>query len=533
MALIQGCKKGKKNPEGELEALVTGGACLQQLPESGHVLAPWVACKFEGAGSVITVSNHSSPNTNPKHVAAIKSFEYGFTDGMSVKFVIQDQQGGSFVTFIDHMLKEWSCLEKGNPMTVRMKFQFGWVKSGCQNPVPEARSQCHYALIDSVETSFSEGKFTTELTGHDTGWRMLEGGEEEIFGGEGEEAMCLKDAIVKMLTQGKYAPNVKQVDFLKTEGGMIKPAKFEYGCPNKTTGKENKKKGPPGKWVANGQNKIQVAMSWLSGWRSWPKLRSWTPQYDSTVPGGRIIFWEDRRPKCVCEGDKYWDQNCIGKFIVNGGKKSPVIEFNPQIRWDFGRLVSVGGAVSDQAAGPMPSESGGSTFGGSKTPGRKDCSSLTRAKQLGAGHTLQTTGTENHVNQFGKLSTQKAQEANEESFKALKVLHDEIRADLVIVGAPTLLPPFESRQRNVHIKFVNPFHLMGGEGCTDWLASPRLNEVLTNKGWLVDSVTHKIEAGNYTTTLSLYLTAPGKDGDVGQPLGLWCGAKWIPKFCSK
>lgn len=530
MTLLKMCssKDGRKGGE---DLVFSGDICDQKKPEEGNVLGPWVAVEFEQSGSIITVSNKSSPATNPPHVAVIKSFEYGFTDGMSVKFVIQDQQGGSFVQFIDNMMKEWACLEKGNPATVRMKFQWGWVKSGCKSTYQESRSRCHYALITSCETSFTDGKFTTELTGHDTGWRMLEGGDEEIWGGEGEQAMCLKEALHKLFTEAKQFPNVAEFDIKKLEGGVIQDAEFEYGCKNENSRAE-RIQGPPGKWVSNGQNKIQTAMRWLEGWRSWPKLRSWFPQYDSTVAEGRIVFWEDRRPKCGCYNDGYWDANCIGRYIVNGGKTSPVIEFNPQIRWDFGRLVSVGGTITDQHVGPMPPEGGSyGEFGGSKTPGRKDCKTLTRARQPGAGHTLGINPTANHENMHGSMAAQKTQEANEESFKALKVLHDEIRADLVIVGDPTLLPPDESRQRNIHIKFVNPFHLMGGTGCQDWTIQPPLNPALTNKAWLIDSVTHKIEAGNYTTTLHIYLTAPGKDGDVGQPMGLWCGA-WTPKFCT-
>jgi hypothetical protein len=506
------------NPEGEILEIPTG-SCPQKLPESGDVLGPWVAVKFEGSGSVITVSNKSSPSTRPKHVAVVQSFEYGFQDGLTVRVTIQDQQGGSFVTFMEHMLKHYACLKNGNPAALRMQFQWGWVKSGCKYPMPNAKSPCHYAIVDSIETNFTEGKFIAEITGKDTGWRMLEGGGEKIFGEDGEGGICLRDALKQLLVSSE-SPNVTSIKLLRMQGGAIVPCPFEYGCEDE--GRKKKLLGPKGKWISQGQDKLRSALRWLEGWRT-DKKKGWKPQYNSLVPGGEIIFWEDRQPKCTCQGDAYWDSNCIGKYIVNGGKKSPVIEFNPKIRWDFGRMVSVGGATANETPKPLPED-------GSKSPGRRECGSLTRAANPGAGQTLQTPNTENHKGLFGKDGVNKKQLADEEAMRSLKVLHDDITADLVIVGDPTLLPPSQSIARNVHIVFINPYHLMGGKGCTDWIAKPVINEVLTNKAWVVNSVTHRIEAGNYTTTVEVFLAAPGKHGEAGEPIGLWCGG-WKPKVC--
>ena len=495
-------------------------------PESGHVLAPWVIVEFKGSGSVITVGNESAPDVKPKHTAVIQSFEFGYHDGMKVNLTIQDQQGGSFVTFCEHLFKDWICSERGVPPAAEMQFQFGWCKAGCNGILPEASSPCYCALVDSVETNFREGKFVAQLTGVDLGTTMFEGISDKIRGGLGQEGECLTQAIRKLLIESE-PPNVKKVDFLRMENGVITPAGFEIEHCGFSS-------GPKGKWIANGRDKLTIAKNWIDGWRS-DKKHGWMMQYDSTYPGGRIIFWEDRRPKCKAESDEYWEKNSIGTYVVNGGKSSPVIEFNPKIKWNFSTLISGGGAISNETTAPLADTGGaGDNAGGrtSKTPGRRECFTLTRAAMPGAGKTMQATNTENHKNIEGKNAVDRQHKGYDAALKALKVLHDNITADLVIVGDPTLLPPNEAIARNCTIIFINPFYLQEGTGCQDWTVSePPCNEVLTNKAWQIKQVTHRIEAGRFTTTLEVYLAAPGIDGDRLEPLGLWVNGWRPPSQC--
>jgi hypothetical protein len=497
---------GENDLEGCLASYASRGL---KLPEEGHVLGPWVEVTFEGSGSLITVGNDSSPNTSPANVAVIKSFEFGYSDGLSVRVVIHDEQGGSFVKFMDNMLKHYVCLKDGSPATVRMKFSFGWTKSSCNSSLPPASSRCFYALCDSVETNFTGGKFIFELTGKDLCYRMFEGGTEQIYGGEGQNAIPITQAIQEYMTNG-CPPNVSSVRFCKMEGGTCQKVKFEkYDF-----------EGPSGKWVANGQDKLRVCMRWLEGYRT-ENQKAFIPQYNSLKPGGELIFWEDSKPKDV-QTDDYWEKNCIGTYIVNGGKSSPVIEFNPKVRWDFGRLVSSGGASSSETVKPLDPD-------GSKTPGR-DVPGLDSKSNPCAGHNVQTTPTETHKDNEGKNATKEKQKGDEESMRAMKILHDHVEADLVIVGDPTLLPPSEAMwTSNVAIVLVNPYFItQGGLNCGEWLAEPICNEVLSSKAWICKSICHKIEAGNFTTTIGVYLTAPGIDTPPGTPLGAWSKG-WVPK----
>lgn len=499
---------GEGNLEGCLLNYAQGCQGGLKLPEEGWTLGPWVAITFEGSGSLITVGNRSSPNTDPPHVACIKSFEFGYSDGMSVRVTIHDEQGGSFVRFMENLLKHFACLENGSPANVRMKIRFGWTKSGCEVPVPSASSRCYYALCDSVETNFSDGKFVFEITGKDLCVRMFEGGTDPVFGGDGEQAIPITQAIRQYLT-ASCPPNLGNVRFCKMQNGTCQPLEFEHG------GTE----GPRGRWVANGQDKLTVVRRWLNGYRT-KDLKGFVLQYNGESPNGEVVIWEDQRPR-EPQGDEFWDENCIGVYIVNGGKKSPVLEFNPKIRWDFARLISQGGQFDSQSANAMNTE-------GSVNPGR-DIPTLDRNANPCAGHNIQTPPTDSHLDNFGENGTIERRNGDDANVRALKVLHDNIEADLVIVGDPTILPPSEAMwSKNCCIILVNPYFITRGSGeCGDWLATPVCNEVLSSKAWLVKSITHKIEAGKYTTTLGVYLTAPGIDTPAGGPIGAWSNG-WVP-----
>lgn len=481
-----------------------------RLPEGGVTLGPWVAITFEGSGSTITVGNQSSPNTDPPNIACIKSFEFGYSDGLSCRVVIHDEQGGIFVRFMEHILKHYVCLRDGSPANVLMKVRFGWSKSGCDTPMPVASSRCYYCLCDSVETNFTEGKFVFEITGKDPCSRMFEGGANNTYGGTGDQAIPITQAIRDFMTKGP-PPNVGSVRFCKMENNRCVPVEFE----------DNGIEGPKGKWVANGQDKLRAIMRWLEAHLSKDK-KSWIPQYNSEIKNGELIIWEDRRPKCQAEGNGYWDQNCIGTYIVNGSKRSAVLEFNPKIRWDFARLTSSGGNLGSERVNALQTE-------GSTAPGGP-CPSLDAKGNPGAGHTIQTTITETKREINGNNASKKTAEANIQAVKALKILHDNIEADLTIVGNPTILPPSEAMwSKNVTIVLINPYYLTvsGDLACGEWISNPVCNEVLSNKAWICKSITHRIEAGKYTTTIGLYLTAPGIDVPEGSAIGAWSGG-WVP-----
>ena len=95
------------------------------------------------------------------------------------------------------------------------------------------------------------------------------------------------------------------------------------------------------------------------------------------------------------------------------------------------------------------------------------------------------------------------------------IMDGGIRADMVIVGDPKFPTQADGVIYGLFISivFVNPFHLIADEEepCGEWMANPPCNEFLSNKNWLIERVNHKIQDGTYTTTLGLWLAAPGVD----------------------
>lgn len=533
-----------ENPGGEYA--LEEGSCLAcykgatlRLPQEGAVLAPWVAITFEGSGSTITVGNDSSSATSPANVACIKSFEFGYSDGLTLRCVIHDEQGGSFVQFMSNLLKDYVCLRNGSPAAVRLKFQFGWASAGCSSPLPIVASPCFYALSDSVETNYSGGKFMFDITGKDLCHRMFEGSTNQQYGGDGKDGMHLKQAIREYMTQNPCGPNVESVQFKKMENGQAVDCEFTASTASE------EKEGPKGKWIAQGQDKLACVLRWLSHHRTKGQEGSntspskpgkgWVPQYNSLLPNGELIFWEDPKPN-KAEDDAYWDSRSIGTYIVNGGKRSPVIEFNPKIRWDFARLTSQGGNLGSGRINPPQ------TPGATQT-GRTE-SGLGAEAEPCAGHNTQTTTTETQKDQNGANDVKESMISNNAAARALKILTDNIEADLTIVGDPTLLPPSEAMwAKNVGIILVNPFFIrteplvLLNPGL-EWMSYPKCNEILSNKAWICKSITHKIEAGNYTTTIGVFLTTPGSDAPPDAPLGLWSSGNglgctgWKPAPCN-
>jgi hypothetical protein len=502
--------------------------------EEGHVLAPWVAIDFvdqqknDGESAPITVSNHSSESTNPKHCAVIKSFSLGHSDGTDVRVVIHDTQGGNFEEFMKHLVKDWMCMKDvNNAKALLMKVQFGWAKSGCSQPLPKASSPCYYVMTDSVEANFSEGKIIFEITGHDMCTRMPDGGVESQKGGDGDQSMYLIDAM-QLLMCDSMPPNIGGINFklVGASGEIIeldlnKDKKFHESIA-KTP--EEQIRGPKTKWLAQGRNKLEIIRSWLD---IAPSINNkpWVPRYDSTVESGTVTFWELSRPECKNESDTYWDKLSLGTYVVNAGKFSPVLEFNPKIKWDFGVVTSIGGAIGNLKANAMENQ-------GSKNDGN-EC--LPSKDVLGAGQTQSVEPPDASVEIQGDRAEVENAKVETKTKKAIQIgQFNAISADLIVVGDPTFCPPFEAINiKCVSVIVINPFHLSPTAGsCGEWLATPACNPVLSNKGWIIRTLTHNIDAGKYTTTIGLELTSPGIDFPSSGNFGAWTGGWKPPTTCA-
>jgi len=492
------------------------GKCAVIKPPDGEVLSPWVRIELLSGGKTITVGNQSSP---PDNTAVIKSFEFGFSDGHECRIAIHDQKGSNFTIFMENLLKDLACAAAQASMSV----EFGWVNSVCQSGGIPLESCTYYMTPIEVETNFDGGKFMYTITALDTGHTMISnsGQVEEIKGEDGNNSMFLTDAIRTLLTDPRYPPNVSTVSFLKSNGETISPVGFEDHDGDKF-------KGPRGVWEGNLRDKLNTAKDWLVKFPT-ENGHGWIPQHNSCgIEGGEIIFWEDPKPH---PSDKQENVNtrCIGTYIVNGGKESAVIQFNPSIKSNFLSLGIAGG------------QQGGRTIDGGlkdtqgKNPGVKRSKTFKRENKpyKQAGSEMSAAADRNLNDRHPDEAEKRASEAQAEQLRAMKLNFEPIKADLVVIGKPDVRPKNSVYNKTISIVFINPFHLLPSDGgeCGDWTVKPDVrNEILTNRSWEIEAVTHKIEDGNYTTTFSLFLPMPGTDLDIDNTLG-GDPCAWQPPPC--
>jgi hypothetical protein len=543
----------KRQSGQELTKKDFGNSCLSnyksgeyQYPEAGNLIAPWVAINFVDAGNrsdikgtaAITVSNHSSESTDPKHCAVIKSFNFGHSDGISAKVIIQDTQGGNFEVFMRHLISDWTCTGRlRSTASLSAIFQFGWVKSGCVEPVPEARSPVYYGVCYSVDASFSEGKINFEIDIRDLTSYMFEGSATWSDGGSGQQSMYFLHALKTLLSDSNASgsPAVSQISFKLNDTKFLNiNSKTNLDAKNEDlpelfnagTTDEEKRLGIKGPWQSHGKNKIEIAKKWSV---TSPSINNkpWVITYNPEVKGGEILFQEELTiTDCNNKNDEYFDKNSLGTYIVNGGNHSRVLEFNPTIKWNFAQLVgTTAGAMGELSTNSFDTEGG-------KNPG-STC--VPADENKGAG-LITSTSTPDIILDAEGSDGVKADALNESIHQSVNVANfSSIEADLVIIGDPVFCPPIFCKSKYISIIVINPFHIESSTfnktSIKDWYISlPPCNQVLSSKAWTVQSVSHQIDSGKYTTTIGVKLVAPGIEISKNQKLGGWSNG-WKPPSC--
>ena len=522
--------------------------CAPSFPEEGHVLAPWVAIRFTEKGgndlTCITVSNRSTPPvgdcpaqcelppvpkgcTEMKCNAVIKDFEFGHSEGFNCSVRIIDQQGSEFGRFMGNIISD-HC-ETGPP-AMSMVVRYGWIMESCDKAVAHSESECHFMFLDTVDASFAGGKFLYTIMGKDLPSRMPENTGENIVGSDDSPAFMV-NAVRETLTDETEPPWVKEVTFIRMEcdagSGTAKEVTIGYNAfdqldPDAGFDKYHDDRpdlGIKGKWDMKSQDKLQATSDWMAHHGMTKRKKQLKPMHRNST-GGKVEWIEDIVPGSCNENLKNIDCLCWATYIVNGGKESRVIEFNPQVRWNFNTTQAImGGGIAPKPKGTgrgadVVNKNEGKE-GGERRPGKG-------GRCLGGlQNTLQTD--ENNLNDGAEEALQTSGTQTSEQLKAWKVMPENIEADLVLQGDPKLEPFYLIGKRTVSIIFVNPYYIMPKEGdsCGDWLVDPVCNDVLTNNNWYIRSVIHKITPGSYTTTLKVYLPAPGVDFDGGAGGG--CG----------
>jgi hypothetical protein len=192
-------------------------------------------------------------------------------------------------------------------------------------------------------------------------------------------------------------------------------------------------------------------------------------------------------------------------FITHSGvvhNCSPVIAFNPVVRWHFLLGLKAGG-VSVPITGKMSKQTEGLV--------RTECNIV--------GARSAVTQNNPGAPVVGTINNPGPQTAE------ARVLHTAgnlmvhaIEAELRVQGDPSpwLCSPIAGFGRCIGIIFINPFFLRedaleGNCPAFKQTTTSVCNNFLTNKGWFIKGVEHQIKEGSYITTIKVVLPAPGAE----------------------
>lgn len=235
---------------------------------------------------------------------------------------------------------------------------------------------------------------------------------------------------------------------------------------------------------------------------------------------GSLILWAANGvPHCQSNITNI-DNRMKAVYIVNGGNCSPVLSFNPVVRWHFLLGLKAGG-VSLPISGKE----------------RKQTESLNGSACNVSGGRSAVTQNNPAQTVVGTINDPDAQTG------VARVLHTAgnlmvhaIEAELRVQGDPSpwLCSPIAGFGKCVGIIFINPFFLTedaveGNCPAFKQTTSSLCNNFLTNKGWFIKGVEHQIKEGSYITTIKVALPAPGaelkfaSDGGVITGVGGWSG----------
>ncbi len=365
------------------------GMPMLKTPLNATAQSPWVKIGFfqynadrsfseeQTAKTILTMGNISQPNNDEICKAAIKAFQYGWgtrNQGCTCKVTIVDQKGAEFQDWVQRLIKN---PEGGStPVTGanRMVVQFGWYITGggpadaCgqlaaspDDDIPSGQNSSHiicsppmYFIANGISVHWEGGKFVYELEGTDTMFRSQSQMVVKVFG-QDQKRMFFIDAVTEL---GKVAMPPFRVQFkaITPEGQVVDMKFIKRGCQNE----DDEDKGPYDIWRANEKPPLAVIQDWMLSHAvqakdliredtSEDKKTGITMNYDPTfvfegdddndgLPQfGMLTLWAGGSvPTCIESFDeKELNARMKAVYMVNAGACSPVIQFNPMLKWHF------------------------------------------------------------------------------------------------------------------------------------------------------------------------------------------------------
>ena len=474
-------------------------------PNSSRIIAesmsPYILAKISSSDKYITVGNDSFPTSN---TAVIKSIEFGYIDKVEGKLEITDEEGSELGFFLDSMPK---CAQKIDNSSF-LEFEVGWVYSTCDGSSGRDSSPTVKAIILGIETSISAGviKFIINFGSSDSIAQNFR--HNKTFGEEtGGKQMHLEDAITQ-LAQIPPVINVKFGYYNQSNDLVFEP--HQWLVDGKLV-----EKGPKAAWQADGLNKYNIIAKWIEGFTVWDgkEGKGVVLIHDPSNPRDLVVL---RDPTPVNE-----EKSSVGgfaTFIVNGGKCSNVLEFNPTINF-----TSALTAFS----------SGGGTSGGLSTRNELKSDKKNEAEKPqgdDAGTSTNLTPSQQSFFACGSNAVKQLNESQQAHYRANKLvgisgLSTAIVAELRIIGS-TFSSFYGLGTKAwggyVSIVVINPFYITGGRAgyeCGDFLSLGGCHPFLSNKKWQIMGISHSIQEGSFVTTLKVQLSTPGEGLTADSNLG--------------
>jgi hypothetical protein len=431
-----------------------------------------------------------------KQEGLIKSYSMGFSDGLGCKLEIRDRKGSDLSKFFEKLSKA----PDKEKTKYQMRVRFGWTCYHCDG-IPGSRkgtgeawgkyvSREHFFLPTTLQINYSKGGFNYILEGNDLMQTAFQLQMDKTYGSS-ENKMKLKDAVIQAWKDTPNGP-IKCTFKRRVPGST---AMVDIDKPFVTESRQE----VVGKWDTKAMNPMSAVADWKSNWKT-DEGYGLHPVWVSG-PEPEIMYMEsgcNKTRKDLCEHT----------YIVNGGKHSPVISFNPTINWKYASTAEAygGGAGSTDTGASMKRKASRED---------NDCIVVEAVENVGERTSLPPT--DQVVENEGPENAQKSSDKGMNAQAQANNFSEKLEAELIVQGDPLMDQAKMWIGKIVSIVVVNPFHPVlkrqGSRGQiknSEWLANPTCNPILTSKQWRIENVSHNMKEGSYTTTIKV-LRLPGPE----------------------
>ncbi len=499
------------------------GLCGQVNPDNlkeameDPVLAPFAEVKVKDAsGSLVAIAHtpefldlvgiqRTFGVGNSSFPAVIKSMQVGVSNGAGCDIEIIDQEGGDFKNIFQKISRG------GSSTDYLIEVRWGWISNQCgQAPMPQSCTPgggdptkdpeagigsppLTFAILN-IAVNYSQGTIRYTLNCIDMMQSLYDSASNAVMGGG--EFITLGDAIRELLNDRRIVVEFKKFTDATTEG------EFEWvdnGWPM------DPQDGPYGIWETSNRPVLAIIEEWI---------RPLLADDEEEGKGIKIIYDPSFNPPkviCMCAIGpvckyRFSGDFQIGTYAVNAGKCSPVISFQPVIRYSGAAGYATGGTAGG-AHSPT-------TRSGGHPPCLANEDNLPNVygeeELLWLGYNLAISPSRNEV--LGRMLRAAYESYTGAVMNALANSYiAPIQADLRIQGNPNLSRPILLIGRFVALIVINPYQIDSGCVWSNNINGEACNEILSKSNWQIEGVFHDIRDGSYTTTLRLRLAGPGQE----------------------